>query len=112
MNITSFNESLIFDDYKISTKVIIETSFSKEIRILLKQGQMMKEHQAPYPILIHILEGEISIGINGTKEVLSKGNIVALDAQIPHDLTAIDDSIIRLTLSKYDSVERVEKDVH
>ena len=57
MNIKSFNENIEYSDKRIVTKVILETSFSKEIRILLKNGQTMKEHKAPYPIIVHILEG-------------------------------------------------------
>ena len=49
MDIKSFNEKLEFSDNRIVTEVILETSFSKEIRILLKNGQIMKEHKAPFP---------------------------------------------------------------
>ena len=59
----SFTENLEFNDKKIVTKVILETSFSKEIRILLKNGQLMKEHKAPFPIIIHIVVGEIDFGV-------------------------------------------------
>ena len=61
----SFNEALEFDENRVKTKVIVETSFSKEIRILMKSGQLMKEHKTPYPILIHVLQGNIVLGIQG-----------------------------------------------
>lgn len=107
MKIESFNEDVVFGD-KISTKVILETSFSKEIRILLKSGQLMKEHKAPFPIIVQVLEGEIDFGILGKIHKLQKGAIVTLNANVPHDLTALQDSIVRLTLSKLDTVSRVE----
>ncbi len=109
MKIESFNENLNFNDNKIVTKLLLETSFSKEIRILLKQGQIMKEHKAPFPILVHILSGEINFGVQGFMKPLISGDIITLAADIPHDLTAIEDSIVRLTLSKLDKSERVEK---
>lgn len=109
MNIASFTENLNFDDHKVVTKVILETPFSKEIRILLKKDQMMKEHKAPFPIIIHVLDGEIDFGADGTKHKLKKGAIFTLEANVPHDLTASMDSIVRLTLSKLDTSERVEK---
>lgn len=108
MKIESFNEDVVFGD-KISTKVILETSFSKEIRILLKNGQIMKEHKAPFPIIVQVLEGEIDFGVRGEINKLQKGAIVTLEANVPHDLTALQDSIVRLTLSKLDTVSRVEQ---
>lgn len=109
MKIESFNENLDFDDNRIVTKVLLESSFSKEIRILLKQGQFMKEHKAPFPIIVHVLDGEIDFGVQESIHVLKKGDIVTLAGNIPHDLTALRDSIVRLTLSKLDKAERVEK---
>ncbi|MDF1698103.1 MAG: cupin domain-containing protein [Saprospiraceae bacterium] len=105
----SFTESANFNEDKIVTNVILETSFSKEIRILLKQGQIMKEHKAPFPIVVHILEGKIDFGVEGVSHTLKKGDIITLDGHVPHDLTAMHDSIVRLTLSKLDSAERLEK---
>lgn len=108
MEITSFNKELVFED-KIKTKVILETSFSKEIRIVMKEGQEMKEHKTKFPIIVHVLEGLVDFGVQGTVHRFDAGSIISLDANIPHDLLAKKDSIVRLTLSKQDAVERVEK---
>lgn len=105
----SFNEQLDYNDSRVVTRVILETSFSKEIRILMKSGQIMKEHKAPFPIIVHILEGEIDFGVNGEISLLKKGAILTLEGNVPHDLKAREDSIVRLTLSKLDSASRVEK---
>ncbi len=108
MNIKSFKDELEFDETRVKTKVLVETTFSKEIQILMKGGQTMKEHKAPYPILIHILEGNIELGLPENKFLMKCGDIIALDGDIPHDLTATKNSIIRLTLSKFDKVERIK----
>lgn len=109
MKIESFNENLDFSGNKIVTKVLLESTFSKEIRILLKQGQIMKEHKAPFPIVVHVLEGEIDFRVEGITHQLKQGNIITLEGNIAHDLTALKDSIVRLTLSKLDQPKRVEK---
>jgi quercetin dioxygenase-like cupin family protein len=105
----SFKEELNFNDNGASTQIILETPFSKEIRILLKKGQTMKEHKAPLPIIIHILEGEIDFGIEGEINHLAEGDILSLESHVKHDLTALKNSIIRLSLSKSDSIDRVKK---
>jgi len=108
MKSASFNNELKFNDSKVAIKVILETSFSKEIRILMREGQLMKEHKAPYPIIVHLLKGSINFGISVEMHFLNEGEILTLDANVPHDLKATSESIVRLTLSKFDHVERVQ----
>ena len=109
MKTAAFLDAVIFDDNKVSIKVLLETEFTKEIRIVMKAGQEMKEHKAPLPIVVHMVQGEIDFGVNGERLSLSEGDIIALEPSVPHDLMAKDDSIVRLTLSKGDHVDRVRK---
>lgn len=109
MKTESFNTSLEYNEDRIVTKVILESSFSKEIRILLKREQIMKEHKAPFPIIVHLLKGKIDFGVQGELKSLTEGDIITLEANIPHDLTAIEDSIVRLTLFKLDDALRVKE---
>jgi quercetin dioxygenase-like cupin family protein len=111
MEVNSFYEDLQFGE-KVSTRIILESPFSKEIRILLKEGQMMKEHKSKFPIVVQVLEGEIDFGVEGATQNFKSGGILALEGNIPHDLTAIKDSVIRLSLSKSDQMERVENVVN
>jgi quercetin dioxygenase-like cupin family protein len=105
----SFYNDLVFTDDKVKTSVILETSFSKEIRIAFKKGQVMKEHKSDFPIVVHLLEGAIEFGAEGKKHQLKKGDILTLEGNVSHDLLANEESIVRLTLSKLDTPDRVEK---
>lgn len=107
MNIASLNNNISYKEDKPSIQLLLETSFSKEIRIAFKAGQIMKEHMAPGPIVVEVFEGVIDFGVDGKVLHLKKGDLITLEALVPHDLKAIDDSIARLTLSKSDDVERV-----
>lgn len=107
MKTNSLTNKIIYKEDKPSVELLFETSFSKEIRILLKQGQVMKEHQTPFPIVVELFEGEVDFGVQGKTYFLKKGDVLTLDGAIPHDLKALKNSILRLTLSKHDKVERV-----
>ena len=89
--------------------VLFETNFTKEIRISLQKDVHMKEHKTSYPIVIEIIEGNIDFGFEQQTVNLTKGDLIALESNIPHDLKAKTNSIIRLTLSKQDNVQRVKK---
>lgn len=109
LEIHQFNTDTSYHSERIQSEVILESTFTKEIRIVMKAGQKMKEHRSPFPIVIHLLEGEIEFGVFGSSHTIHKGQIFTLRANEPHDLKALANSIIRLTLSKSDSVKRVEK---
>lgn len=109
MKTASFNQELVYNDNKVAITVMMETETSKEIRILFKKGQLMKEHKAGFPITVAVYQGAISFGVQGEKKLLKSGDLIYLEANVPHDLFAEEDSIVRLTLSKFDKVERVEK---
>ncbi|TDE02611.1 cupin domain-containing protein [Flavobacterium hiemivividum] len=107
MQKASLFENLEFNETKVAVSVLLKTSNSSEVRILLKKDQVMKEHQAPFPIVIEVFDGVIQFGVNGENQTLNRGDIISLDASVPHDLKGISDSIIRLTIHKNDTIERI-----
>jgi quercetin dioxygenase-like cupin family protein len=108
MKKTNIYENLVYDDNKVQITPLLETDSSKEIRIVFKENQIMKDHQTPHPISVEIVEGAIEFGVKEDIHSLIKGDIVSLEASVVHNLKATQDSIVRLTLSKKDSVDRVK----
>ena len=112
MKVYSFNENIHFDNGKVDTRLICNTAYSKEIRIILPKGSVMKEHKAPYPIIVHLVKGEVDFGVDSDIKQMKEGDLISLAENVPHDLKASVDSVIRLSLSKFDTTNRVEKAVH
>ncbi len=103
-------KDIIYKESGPAISVLFQTDATKEVRIVFRQGQRMEEHQTPYPITVAMVEGELDFGVHGEVLNLVKGDLLNLDGGVPHDLLAKSDCIVRLTLSKSDSVQRV-KDV-
>lgn len=101
-------DHLEYGEKKVKITPMLETESSKEIRIVFKKDQIMKDHKTAFPIAVEIFEGEIDFGIGEKVYTLIKGDIVSLEPNILHNLKAKADSIVRLTLSKNDSLARVQ----
>lgn len=112
MKTANIYSELEYKENKPVIKVLFETDFTKEIRIAMQQGVLMKKHQTPYPIVVEIVEGAIDFGVKENTLNLKKGDLIALDGGVPHDLKAVEDSIVRLTLTKYDETSRVKNVVN
>jgi len=108
MNSANILKDVTYNDNKPAISILLETATSKEIRIVFVKDQYMKEHQTPHPITVQIVEGNLDFGVEGTVHNLVKGDILSLDGGVPHDLLAKSKCIVRLTLSKADTLQRVE----
>lgn len=109
MKLASLTQNVVFHEKRPTIQVLLDTDAGKEIRIAFKKGQVMKEHQTPFPIVVQVFEGAIDFGVNGDVQNLKRGDMIALKGGVPHDLTAMDNSIVRLSLSTADTVKRVKK---
>ncbi|MBB6463948.1 cupin domain-containing protein [Flammeovirga kamogawensis] len=107
MKLADIQNELVFNEKKPLITVLFETHFTKEIRIAMQKGTVMKEHKTSYPIVVQIVKGAIDFGVQGEILDLNEGKILALDGGVPHDLRAKEDSVIRLTLTKNDDTNRV-----
>ncbi len=109
MQTGQFLSDVTFDSNRPKIDVIMETPFSKEIRISFVKNQLMKDHSAPLPIVVQVIQGQIDFGIETEQVMLHAGDIISVDASVRHNLLAIEESIVRLTLSKGDSASRVKE---
>lgn len=109
MEIVSLLENVTFGDKQPAVQVLINNDFCKEIRIAFQEGQEMKAHKAPYPIIIEIVKGHIDFGIGDERVQLTAGSLITLDSHVIHDLKATKESIVRLSLHKADQIDRVQQ---
>lgn len=109
MTIVSFYNKVLYQANKPAVTMMLDNAFTKELRIVFKADQVMKEHKAPYPIMVQVLTGNIVFGVEGVKHLLQAGDLITLEAGIVHDLLAETDAIVRLTLHKADTGERVKQ---
>ncbi|QLE78904.1 cupin [Francisella sp. Scap27] len=105
--LVNFAKNADFSQNKVVIKKLIETPITKEIQISLPKALTMKEHSAPQPITVMLVAGDLDFYVNDEKIHLEIGDLIYLEAHVKHSLYAIENSIVRLSLAKADSIERV-----
>jgi len=108
MKTANLLENVDYNADKPMINVLFETQFTKEIRIVMKKGHVMNQHQTPFAIVVEIVDGKINFGVQEEVLNLERGALLALEGNVPHDLKATEDSIVRLTLTKSDKSKRVQ----
>lgn len=91
----------------VTVAKLFDGPHSKEIRINLEKGAQMKEHKAPGAIMVQVLSGKIDFSVGENSVILDALDMITLEPNVIHALTALENSIVRLSLSKNDDVSRV-----
>ena len=107
-HVASFYKDLEFSDESVVITPLLNSDFGKEIRIAFKEGQVMKEHKTKFPITVMTLKGSIEFGVGEETYILDEGEVIALEGNVMHELKALKESVVRLSLHKGDTVERVK----
>lgn len=61
-------------------------------------GYVLKEHSAPFPLLLQALDGELVVRAGGQENALRPGGVLRLDASLPHEVEALTEARLLLTL--------------
>ena len=64
------------------------------------EGEGVSTHTAPGDAMVHILDGEAVVNIDGKEMTVRKGQVVVMPADIPHSVTAAKPFKMLLTLVK------------
>ena len=108
MQTASFFTDLNFSDESVVITPMLDSNFGKEIRIAFKEGQIMKEHKTKFPITVMTLRGSIEFGVGEQSVIIKEGEVIALEGNVMHELKALKESVVRLSLHKGDTVARVK----
>ena len=80
---------------------LYKTGGMRLVLIALHKGAILEKHTANGTINVQVLEGEINLSTDDQSMNLKEGQVIALHRMIPHDVTAIKESVFLLTLNTY-----------
>ena len=80
------------------THTLIKTKCMEVVRMVMRAGKIISEHQAPGEITVQCLEGKIAFTAHGKTEELEAGQMLYLTAEEPHSVKCIADASFLLTI--------------
>jgi quercetin dioxygenase-like cupin family protein len=92
-----------------SSKTLVKHDDLRIVLISMKANTQMHEHKAAARISIQTLTGHVRLRVVGRTVDLPAGHLLALDQYLPHDVEALKDSSVLLTLSWPESTTEERK---
>jgi quercetin dioxygenase-like cupin family protein len=65
----------------------------------LRRGAVLREHRAPSPATVHVLSGRMDFRLGERSIDLGPGDVIAMEAGLPHAAEAREDTTFLLTLA-------------
>lgn len=77
---------------------LLQRGLVTQVLFSFEEGGYLDEHSAPGLVTIHCLEGRFSVNANGDEHSMGEGDVLILDADVPHDVRASHRSAMLLTV--------------
>ena len=82
----------------LNTHALFKTDAIEVIRLVLAAGKSLPPHTVVGDITIQCLQGKIDISFDGTRQVLSEGQLLYLAGGVEHAVRAHEDSLALVTI--------------
>lgn len=98
--IFSMENSIEYSSGGVISKQVIKKQSGNVTLFSFDKDQGLTEHTSPFDAMVHILDGEAEIRIDGNPHHLKKGDCIIMPANHPHALHAIEPFKMVLTMIK------------
>ncbi len=88
-NVINAGDLLAYQDEAVVSRMIIKQESGSVTMFAFDKGQGLSEHTAPFAALVHVLDGEVAILIDGNLSHLKTGEMIIMPANKPHSLKAV-----------------------
>jgi len=82
-----------------NARTLIKYDDLRVVLMVLQAGSRIPDHKANGRISVQVLSGHIRLNASGRAFDLRPGSLLALDERAPHDLEAMDESAVLLTIA-------------
>lgn len=92
-------------------QILSESGTARLVMFVFKAGQRLKEHSTSSQIFVQALRGRVTFTAVGKATKLQAGMVHQLEARIPHDVVAITDAVLLVTMTPSPASHTLEQEV-
>ncbi len=100
-----------FKENAPSVQIIAQSGHARYVLFSLRAGQGLREHRTSSQISVQILSGQLDFTAQDKTETLNPGQLLLLEADIPHALTAQTDAVMLLIMTPDPQSHTLEKEL-
>lgn len=78
-----------YQDDSVVSRIVLKKETGSVTAFAFDAGQSLSEHTVPHDALVHLLDGEAEITVDGTPHRLVTGDMLVMPANRPHAVRAI-----------------------
>ena len=87
-----------YGEDSIVSRTLVNNSAGTVTLFAFDEGQGLSEHTAPFDALVHVIEGESEVIIDGKPNKVREGQLILMPANVPHSLNVIKRFKMMLTM--------------
>jgi quercetin dioxygenase-like cupin family protein len=92
-------EDLIeYQDGAVVSREIIRKDTGTITIFAFDKGEGLSEHTAPFDAMVQVIDGKAEITISGKKNILGRGDMIIMPANVPHALYGLERYKMVLTM--------------
>jgi len=95
------NKEVDYSQGAIVSKIILENNAGNCTLFAFDEDQQLSEHTAPFDAFLQVVEGVVTVTLDGEDNTLNAGKGIIMPANLPHALHANSRAIILLTMFKH-----------
>ena len=94
----TMKDLLAYQEGAIVSRTLIDKKAGTVTLFAFDEGEGLSEHAAPFDAMVHVLDGEVEIRIDGSPFILKEGEMIIMPANHPHALRALSQFKMLLTM--------------
>ena len=99
-DIASFAE---YEDGRVKPATVLKSTGANVVVFAFDAGTELREHHATGPVLLQVLEGAVTVTVDGQDIPLAPGALLHIEPKVPHSVQAAERARLQLSVLMIDS---------